>query len=158
MVTPKDIENKMFKVSFRGYNTDEVDNFLQEICDSYLEIYIENKKLRAELSAVMDETKLISYAKVPQISEVSRRIDETAICDAREEMQKAQEIAKTALYATQKRIDEEALRLADMKDEIQKYLKEVDELTTKAAGAVTERIAKLDINTARLPLAAPETK
>lgn len=48
MLTPQDIESKMFKVSFKGYNTDEVDDFLQEICDSYVELYAEGKKVKEQ--------------------------------------------------------------------------------------------------------------
>ncbi len=40
MLTPQDIENKVFKTSFKGYNTEEVDNFLQEVCDSFVELSV----------------------------------------------------------------------------------------------------------------------
>ena len=35
MLTPQDIENKVFKRGMRGYDVEEVESFLQEVCDSY---------------------------------------------------------------------------------------------------------------------------
>ena len=46
MITPREIEEKGFRMSFRGYNTDDVDDFLQEICDSYTVIYESIRSLK----------------------------------------------------------------------------------------------------------------
>ena len=35
MLTPVDIHNKEFSRSFRGYNQDEIDDFLDEIVNDY---------------------------------------------------------------------------------------------------------------------------
>lgn len=34
-LTPKKIENKEFKIDFKGYNADEVDLFLDIVCEDY---------------------------------------------------------------------------------------------------------------------------
>lgn len=60
MITPKDIETKEFSKSMRGYDKDEVDEFLDLIIIDMQEITAENNKLRLEneeLRAENDEHK-----------------------------------------------------------------------------------------------------
>lgn len=44
-----DIQNKEFKKSFRGYNEDEVDEFLDEIMIHYERLYKENAELKEKV-------------------------------------------------------------------------------------------------------------
>lgn len=46
MLTPVDIENKEFRRGFRGYDEQEVDDFIREICRDYERLYRENAKLK----------------------------------------------------------------------------------------------------------------
>ncbi|GBG56202.1 septum formation initiator [Sporomusaceae bacterium FL31] len=46
MLTPLDIHNKEFKRSFRGYNEDEVDEFLDRVVKDYEQLYRENLDLK----------------------------------------------------------------------------------------------------------------
>ncbi|HWR41308.1 MAG TPA: DivIVA domain-containing protein [Patescibacteria group bacterium] len=46
MLTPLDIHNKEFKRSFRGYNEEEVDEFLDQVVKDYESNYQENIELR----------------------------------------------------------------------------------------------------------------
>ena len=46
MLTPLDIHNKEFKRSFRGYNEEEVDEFLDQVVKDYETNYQENIELR----------------------------------------------------------------------------------------------------------------
>ena len=43
MLTPLDIENKKFPKSIKGYNVDDVDDFLDELTVQYEKLYKENK-------------------------------------------------------------------------------------------------------------------
>ena len=43
-----DIHNKEFKRSFRGYNEDEIDDFLDQVVNDYEKLYRENKQLKEE--------------------------------------------------------------------------------------------------------------
>ena len=45
-LTPMDISNKEFKKGFRGYDSDEVDEFINEIIDNYEELFKENSRLK----------------------------------------------------------------------------------------------------------------
>lgn len=46
MLTPLDIHNKEFKRSFRGYNEDEIDEFLDMVVKDYETLYRENIDLK----------------------------------------------------------------------------------------------------------------
>ena len=49
MLTPMDIHNKEFKRSFRGYNEDEIDEFLDQVVNDYERLYRENDQLKKDL-------------------------------------------------------------------------------------------------------------
>lgn len=55
MLTPVDIENKEFNKSFRGYDIDEVEEFLQIMVADYEKLYRENASLK-EKNAMLQET------------------------------------------------------------------------------------------------------
>ena len=50
MLTPLDIHNKDFKRSFRGYDEDEIDDFLDQVVNDYEKLYRDNDKLKKELA------------------------------------------------------------------------------------------------------------
>ncbi len=52
MLTPLDIHNKSFKKSFRGYNEDEIDDFLDDVVNDYERLFRENDQLKADLERV----------------------------------------------------------------------------------------------------------
>ena len=47
MLTPVDIHNKEFGRSFRGYNEDEIDDFLDQVVNDYEKLYREIRQNRA---------------------------------------------------------------------------------------------------------------
>ncbi|MBP2626419.1 MAG: DivIVA protein [Firmicutes bacterium] len=49
MLTPLDIHNKEFKKSFRGYNEEEVDEFLDKVIKDYEQLYRENIEIKENL-------------------------------------------------------------------------------------------------------------
>jgi len=49
MLTPLDIHNKEFKKRFRGYNEEEVDEFLDKVIKDYEQLYRENIELKENL-------------------------------------------------------------------------------------------------------------
>ncbi|HOB21135.1 MAG TPA: DivIVA domain-containing protein, partial [Candidatus Atribacteria bacterium] len=54
-LTPMDIHNKEFSKAFRGYNEDEVDQFLDEIVEEFERLYKENIELKDRISALNDQ-------------------------------------------------------------------------------------------------------
>ena len=55
MLKPIDIHNAEFKRSFKGYNEEEVDNFLAKILSKYESIYQENKELYDRVKELEEE-------------------------------------------------------------------------------------------------------
>ena len=52
LLTPIDIQNKQFKRGFRGYNEDDVNDFLDQIINDYEKLTRENTHLKHELERV----------------------------------------------------------------------------------------------------------
>lgn len=55
MITPLDIQNKEFKKSLMGYNTREVDAYLDAINDDYEKLYKENIELKDKIGILTDQ-------------------------------------------------------------------------------------------------------
>lgn len=56
MLTPLEIHNKEFKRTFRGYDEDEVDEFLDQVISDYEQLYRENIDLREMASKAEGNT------------------------------------------------------------------------------------------------------
>lgn len=52
MLTPLDIHNKEFKRSFRGYNEEDVDEFLDRIVKDYERLYQDNIELKETVDRI----------------------------------------------------------------------------------------------------------
>lgn len=49
MLTPVDIHNKEFSRSFRGFNQEEVDDFLDQVVNDYEKLYRDNSQMKKEI-------------------------------------------------------------------------------------------------------------
>jgi len=63
-ITPMDIEQQQFGRSFRGYNEEEVDNFLDRIAKDYEEVLNENIKLKEETERL--QSRMEEYSKMDE--------------------------------------------------------------------------------------------
>ena len=61
-ITPVEITNKEFKRTMRGYSTDEVDEFLDEVVEDFEALYRENASLKDKLEAYNE--KIQHYASL----------------------------------------------------------------------------------------------
>ena len=50
-LTPVDVQQKVFRLSVRGYNEREVDQFLDEVTEEIARLHAENKRLREDLDS-----------------------------------------------------------------------------------------------------------
>lgn len=55
MLTPLDIHNKEFRRSFRGYNEDEIDDFLDQVVNDYEKLFRENDNLKEQVERLKKE-------------------------------------------------------------------------------------------------------
>jgi cell division initiation protein len=53
-IRPIDIRRKEFKSGFRGYDVNQVDDFLDAVADEYERNYTENQRMREEVSSLRD--------------------------------------------------------------------------------------------------------
>lgn len=54
-LTPMDIHNKEFSRSFRGYDEDEVDQFLDEVVQDFERLYKENLELKERMGILKEQ-------------------------------------------------------------------------------------------------------
>src|SRR5918992_168096 len=53
-IRPIDVRRKEFKNSFRGYDANQVDDFLDAVADEFERSYTENSRMREEISSLRD--------------------------------------------------------------------------------------------------------
>ena len=58
MIRPEDIQNKEFDVKMRGYDRDEVDDFLDELIKDMATLYKDNTELTSRVKKLNDEMEL----------------------------------------------------------------------------------------------------
>jgi cell division initiation protein len=56
-ITPLDIHQRVFKKTFRGYDIDEVDEFLEKVSRSYELLFTENQRMKERLSRAEEQVK-----------------------------------------------------------------------------------------------------
>ncbi|MGN0940522.1 MAG: DivIVA domain-containing protein [Selenomonadaceae bacterium] len=71
MISPADIHNKVFKKGFRGYDEEEVDDFLDQIINDYEALFRENNQLKEELK--------LSEKKLDQFRDMEKNIRDTLL-------------------------------------------------------------------------------
>lgn len=95
MITPKDIHDKEFKRSLRGYDLDDVDQFLDLIIKDLEELYKENASLKEERDIIKK--------KIDQYSEMEGNLNRALLL-----AEKTAESVKSEAIAEKDRILDEA--------------------------------------------------
>lgn len=127
MLTPVDIHNQDFSRSFRGYDRDEIDDFLDRVVTDYETLYRENNQLKREIELNTKElTQFHNLEKNLQdtllvAQRTSDEVISTANSRAEDIKQAAQQNAETIIHSAEL----EAKRLLD--DAAQKVREAVTE-------------------------------
>lgn len=103
-ITSMDITNKEFKKSMRGYNPDEVEDFLDKIAEDYEEIYKENTSLR-EKFALLNE-------KLDHYKDIENTIQNTLLL-AQNTSEQTRKIAGDEAESIIRRANEESKRIIE---------------------------------------------
>lgn len=116
-ISPMDIEQQQFGKSFRGYNEEEVDNFLDRIAKDYEEVLNENVKSKEEVERL--QAKLTEYLKMEETLRTALVNAQQSASSIREAMQKeAQNLIETAQIEAE-RIKQKAMQeILDTNNEI----------------------------------------
>ena len=103
-ITPSDITNKTFKKSIRGYDADEVDEFLDLIVKDYEGLYKDNSTLKEKIDALSDQ--LERFLKMENTIQNTLVLAQDASENAKQAAQReADLILKTAQDTARKTID-----------------------------------------------------
>ena len=101
MLTPLDIHNQEFKRSLRGYDVDEVDEFLDEIIRDFEYLYKENLELKETIQKRDEE--------VNRYQELEQTLQETLVLaqqNGEEIKQNAKKEAELIIWEAQKRAEQ----------------------------------------------------
>jgi len=129
MLTPQDINDKSFdKVMLNGYDTGEVDDFLDAVSNDYNALYKENAILKGKLKVLVE--KVEEYRSTEDAMRMAlltaQRMGEEITNEANrakdEMLLKADADVKAALNDTAKRVAEEEMRLSVAAKETAKFI------------------------------------
>lgn len=99
-----DITSKEFKKGFRGYDMDEVDEFLDKIAEEYEALYKENSSLKEKLNSI--EENLNHYSKMEETIQNTLLLAQNAADQSKKAAQKEAElIIRNANETSQKLLD-----------------------------------------------------
>ncbi|QKG84904.1 DivIVA domain-containing protein [Kroppenstedtia pulmonis] len=74
-ITPSDIFNKDFKTSLRGYDVDEVNEFLDIVIKNFEDLIEENRQLKEDLKASKSQRGSNSGNQDAVIQNIIRRLE-----------------------------------------------------------------------------------
>lgn len=138
-LTPNDIKNKEFKRGMRGYNADEVDEFLDNICEEYEACFKENSLLKEKIAAAND--KLDHYTKIETTIQNTLLLAQNASEQAKLSAQKEAELLlKNANETAQKIIDKAQGDVVAINDEYDKIKQEFIQFRAKYRSFMTAQL------------------
>lgn len=142
-LTPMDIHNKEFARSFRGYDEDEVDQFLDEIVEEFERLYKENIELRDRLEMLADQ--ISNYKTMENTLKETLVTAQKAANDVYESAQKKSElIIKEAEDRARRIIDDANDRVIAIKKEFDEYRKQMQIFRTRFKGLLETQIELLN--------------
>ncbi|ADH86570.1 DivIVA domain-containing protein [Desulfurivibrio alkaliphilus] len=152
MLDHQDIQNQQFHVRFRGFDTEEVDDFLEQVAATVQKLSEENKELKERLEAA--ERRVAAYKRQEKSSmsailsaqNVAQEMKEKAREEAREVLAKARQEAKE--------LEESASReISDLERELDRLRAIKDQVKDEVRGVLESYLSKLDAEPAGRPAA-----
>lgn len=143
MLTPRDIHEAEFKRVWRGYDPEEVDDFLRRVVVEYEAVYKENERLRQRITEL--ESQLQEYSRTEtQIDETLALARQTA-AELKEAARKEAEAAVAQARLSAQQILAEAKRQAEAERVLSQRLRqEAAQYRARFERAVEEFLARLD--------------
>ena len=142
-LTPMDINNKEFKKGLRGYNADEVDEFLDEVVDNYEELYKENANLKEKIANLNE--KVEHYSKIETTIQNTLLLAQNAAEQAKNSAQKEAELmVKNANETAQKLTDKAHNDVVQINDEYETVKQEFIKFRAKYRNFMNTQIETFD--------------
>ena len=125
MLTPLDIENKKFQKQIKGYNVEEVDDFLDDLTVDYEKIYKEKATLNEENAKLKKD--LEHYRTVEHTLQNTLVMAQTTAEDIKKiAKQQADQIIKDAQAEVKTSLEELNRKELDKKKELEDLKKQID--------------------------------
>ena len=142
-LTPMDINNKEFKKGLRGYNAEEVDEFLDEVVDNYEELYKENANLKEKLANLNE--KIEHYSKIETTIQNTLILAQNAAEQAKNSAQNEAELMlKNANESAQKLTDKAHSDVIQINDEYEKVKQEFIKFRAKYRNFMNTQLETFD--------------
>lgn len=146
MLTPIDIQRQDFEVKLRGYNADEVDDFLDLVGKDYEKLYKENAELREKVKQL--DKAVEQYKAMESTLQQSILLAQTAAEDIKKSAaEKANVIVNEAQSKSENMSRQLDQDLQDKRNELASFRMEVSGYKTRMKGicsALLEMLEKLE--------------
>lgn len=138
-ITSMDISNKEFKKVIRGYDPDEVDDFLDKIAEDYETLYKENSSMKEKISS--NNERLEHYTKMESTIQNTLLLAQNAAEQAKQNAQKESElILKNANESAQKVLDKANNDVITIHDEYETLKQEFIKFKSKFRNFMNSQI------------------
>lgn len=142
-ITSMDITNKDFKRSMRGYNCDEVDEFLDKISEDYETLYKENSSLREKIST-LDE-RVSHFNKMESTIQNTLVLAQNAAEQAKMSAEKESDlIIRNANDTAQKILDKAHNDVININDEYERVKQEFTKFRNKYRNFMKSQLEMFD--------------
>ena len=146
MLTPIDIQRQDFEVKLRGYNADEVDDFLDLVGKDYEKLYKDNAELREEVKRL--NASLEQYKNMEETLKESILLAQTAAEDIKKSAaEKANVIVNEAQTKSEGMYRQLDLDIQNKKNELSGITAEISGYKTRIKGicsAILEMLEKME--------------
>ena len=146
MLTPLDIENKRFSKTIKGYNVEEVDDFLDELTVEYEKLYKENAEFKTQIE--QSKKDLEHYRSVEHTLQNTLVMAQTTAEDIKNMAHKqADQIIRDAQGEARRSIDELNKEEFDVKRRLEDVKRQFDVYKAKMEALLISQLELLkDIN------------
>lgn len=142
VLTPLDIHNKEFKKSFRGYNEEEVDEFLDKIVKDYERLYQDNIELKETVDRI--NSKLEHYQHMENTLHNTLVIAQETAEEVKLNAKKESELQlKESEIRGQKLVDEAMSKVRRMNAECEELKKQAQVYRTRMRTLVEAQLEML---------------
>jgi cell division initiation protein len=142
-LTVKDILEKTFKRSFKGYDEDEVDKFLDQIIDEFKELQNENALMKNELTVLREQARKVKDAEETIMNTLvsAQKSAERVVGDA---SRKAELIISSAESTARSRSEQTTKELADAETKLEELKACAQGFATSFANMINTQAAHFE--------------
>ncbi|MBP3597305.1 MAG: DivIVA domain-containing protein [Clostridia bacterium] len=146
MLTPLDIENKRFSKSIKGYNVNDVDDFMDELTIQYEKLYKENAEYKEQIESMKKD--LEHFRSVEHTLQNTLVMAQTTAEDIKKiATQQADQIIKDAQSGAKAALDDLSRQEFELKVKMEEMKKQFDMYKAKMEALLIAQLELLkDVN------------